>query len=93
MVEEMCTLKRDIEHHNFGAVHRDTPLGWLRDEPRKLFVAQDKHGACAVERLVREEGGRLYPAANLKLFMITNNPDIATTDCLFYAVADDGSAL
>ncbi len=87
------TLKTDIEHHNFGTVTARTLLGWLRGDPRDLFLAQDRSGTCAVERLVREEQGVLYPAADLKLFMITNNPDIASADCVFYAVSDDGSAL
>ena len=42
---------------------------------------------------MRIEDGILYPAQPLKLFMITNNASIASSDCLFYAVADDGSAI
>ncbi|MGV6806748.1 MAG: succinylglutamate desuccinylase [bacterium] len=78
------TLKTTIEHHNFGQVAPDTLLGWVSDDVKALFSATDKHGKCAVERLVRVEDGRLYPAAPMQLFMITNNPEIATTDCIFY---------
>jgi hypothetical protein len=42
---------------------------------------------------VRISDGKLYPAQPLKLFMITNNAAIAHSDCLFYAVADDGSSI
>ena len=42
---------------------------------------------------LRIEDGILYPAQQLKLFMITNNAAIAHSDCLFYAVADDGSSI
>lgn len=84
------TLKPDIEHHNFGGVTPDTLLGWASADARKLFSAQDSGGRCAVSRLVRIEDGRLYPAQALKLFMITNNASIACSDCLFYAVKDDG---
>jgi hypothetical protein len=87
------TLKPDIEHHNFGGVTPDTVLGWARGPERRLFAAQDAGGRCAVTRLVRIEDGILYPAQPLKLFMITNNASIASSDCLFYAVADDGSAI
>ena len=59
---------------------------------RSLFSALDA-GGCAVTRLVRIDNGELYPARPLKLFMITNNAAIAESDCLFYAVADDGSAI
>ena len=96
--EESCptydiTLRTDIEHHNFGSVTPDTLLGWAEGPARKLFTAQDMGGRCAVTNIVRIEKGRLYPAQSLKLFMITNNAAIAQSDCLFYAVADDGSAI
>ncbi|MCB1688532.1 MAG: succinylglutamate desuccinylase/aspartoacylase family protein [Halioglobus sp.] len=87
------TLRTDIEHHNFGSVSADTLLGWARGSERSLFTALDASGRCAVTRLVRIVDGELYPARPLKLFMITNNAAIAESDCLFYAVADDGSAI
>ncbi len=87
------TLRTDIEHLNFGSVTPQTPLGWTAAAERDLFVASDQGGRCAVSRLVRVCDGQLYPAQALKLFMITNNPEIASTDCLFYAVADDGKAI
>lgn len=87
------TLRLDIEHHNFGGVTPDTLLGWAGGRERDLFSALDAGGRCAVTRLVRIEEGKLYPAQPLKLFMITNNAAIAEADCLFYAVADDGSTI
>lgn len=96
--EEPCdnydiTLKPDIEHHNFGGVTDDTLLGWARASEKQLFTAQDAGGRCAVTKLVRIEDGEVYPAQALKLFMITNNAAIAHSDCLFYAVSDDGSSI
>ena len=87
------TLTPDIEHHNFGCVSADTHLGWAQAPERQLFSALDSSGCCAVSQLVRVEQGRLYAAQPLKLFMITNNAVIAQSDCLFYAVADDGSMI
>ncbi len=87
------TLCTDIEHHNFGVVHRETCLGWVRREPQELFRATDAAGRCAVDTLVRSEAGALYPTRDLKLFMITTNAGIAQSDCLFYAVAGSGEAL
>lgn len=87
------TLKPDIEHYNFGVISADTQLGWAAGDARRLFTALDAGGRCAVSRLVRIEEGALYPAQSLKLFMITNNSAIAQSDCLFYAVADDGSTV
>jgi hypothetical protein len=87
------TLRPDIEHHNFGAVTPDTTLGWAQGDASRLFRAVDASGACAVRRLVRVEAGRLRPAQPLKLFMIATNAGIAQSDCLFYAVADDGAPI
>ncbi|GAB5450600.1 MAG: hypothetical protein Hals2KO_09280 [Halioglobus sp.] len=87
------TLRPDIEHLNFGSVAPHVQLGWARVPVQELFVATDAGGRCAVTRLVRIEDNEIYPAQPLKLFMITTNPDIASTDCLCYAVADDGSSL
>lgn len=87
------TLRLDVEHHNFGGVTTDTLLGWASAPERSLFTARDMGGRCAVTKLVRIDNGELYPAQPLKLFMITNNAAIAESDCLFYAVADDGSAI
>lgn len=87
------TLKPDIEHHNFGTISPDTQLGWAQDDERRLFSALDANGQCAVSRLIRIDQGKLYPAQPLKLFMITTNAAIAESDCLFYAVADNGCAI
>ncbi len=87
------TLRPDIENYNFGTVTHESHLGWVAQEATHLFSAIDAHGQCAVQRLVRIEDGKLYPARALKLFMITNNADIARSDCLFYAVADDGRTI
>ncbi len=87
------TLLPDIENFNFGTVSPTTQLGWARGDERSLFTASDASGRCAVNKLVRIEDGKLYPAQALKLFMITNNAAIAHSDCLLYAVADDDSSV
>ena len=84
------TLRPDIEHHNFGTISPETQLGWAQDDLHRLFSAFDANGRCAVSRLVRIDQGKLYPAQRLKLFMITTNAAIAESDCLFYAVAENG---
>lgn len=86
------TLRSDIEHHNFGELSVDTPLGWVKDDPQALFRAKDAFGRCAVKSLVRSDSGLLFPSRRLKLFMITTNASIAESDCLFYAVAADGES-
>lgn len=91
--DDDITLLPSVERYNFGSVTPETQLGWAARDVRKLFTALDAGGRCAVGKLVRIEDGKLYPAAPLKLFMITNNATIAQLDCLFYAVADDASTV
>lgn len=80
------TLKPDIERLNFGEVTPDTQLGWMQGDPERWFRAVDGQGRCAVSRLVNVREGRLHPAAPMRLFMVTTNPGIALSDCLYYAV-------
>ncbi|MEM1402710.1 MAG: succinylglutamate desuccinylase/aspartoacylase family protein [Pseudomonadota bacterium] len=87
------TLRLDIEHHNFGIVSSSQQLGWISGNPIDLFSATDANGRCAVSSIVRVEDGQLYPASDLKLFMITTNAGIAEADCLFYAVEADGTPI
>ena len=87
------TLRPDIESLNFGTVSAETPLGWISGDLQSVFTAVDMTGQCAVARIVRQEGNRLYPAGPRKFFMVTNKADIALSDCLLYAVAADGQAL
>jgi hypothetical protein len=88
------TLRADIEHHNFGSVDSCTPLGWMhRRSRRALFRAVDATGRCAVAALVRSERGDLFPGTGSQAVHDHDQRNIAETDCLFYAVADDGGAI
>lgn len=88
------TLRPDIEHFNFGLTPAGTHLGWVhRAGLHDLFVARNTAHTCVLEDLVRLVGGELRTCQPLKLFMITTHPDIARSDCLFYAVTPDGLEL
>jgi len=78
------TLKTDIEHHNFGLVTADTLLGWVGDGAMDKLAAFDSERSNHFKALYREESGGLYPRSNQKMFMITSNPEIARSDCLWY---------
>ncbi|TXS95407.1 succinylglutamate desuccinylase [Parahaliea maris] len=84
--EADVTLLPDIERHNFQPVDPAVALGWVKGDAKRVFRARDGGGRCAVASLVRVEEGALFPAQRLKLFMVTNNPDIAQSDCICYAV-------
>ena len=87
------TLLADLEQHNFAIVPKGTSLGWTSSPPERLFRAQDGGGRCALSAIVKKEEGCLKAAQDLRLLMITNNAAIAESDCIFYAVAPDGSTI
>lgn len=89
---DLC-LRVDIEHFNFGEVCTETPLGWVTSRGWQGIRVVDSRGDNYRDSYLREEGGQLFPATPLKLFMITSNPTIAMSDCLCYAVRSTASAL
>jgi len=85
------TLRPDIEHHNFGTTPAGTHLGWIHGAGlHDLFIARNTAHTCVLADLVSLSGGELRTRRPLKLFMITTNPVIAKSDCLFYAVEETG---
>jgi hypothetical protein len=82
------TLKTEIEHHNFGLVTKDTLLGWVAADAMDKLAAFDAERLNHFKELYREENGGLYPRFNQKMFMITSNPEIARSDCLWYVALD-----
>lgn len=90
---DLCLLP-SIEHLNSGITAKDTQLGWVATEDlNTIFSSKNSREECVVNELVYIKEGALYAKRDLKLFMITSNPDIAKMDCLFYAVKDCGSEI
>ena len=87
------TLFPDVERHNFGSIQPDEPLGWIRPESWQKLSMKTPNGKEVLNQLLVERQGKLFPARPLKLFMITTNPTIAVSDCIFYAIAQDSSHL
>ena len=88
------TLRSDIDRHNFGVTPAGTLLGWVRGARlHDLFIARNRADTCVVEDLLCLADGELRTRRPLKLFMITTHPAIARSDCLLYAVQDDGQEL
>ena len=80
------TLKPDIEHHNFSIVDARTPLGYIDPESMQYLSARTTRGENHLHRYFHSVDGVFYPKQPLKLFMVTTNPIIARSDCLFYLV-------
>ena len=48
----------------------------------------DASGHDVIDQYFVSREGKLYPRTFLKLFMVTTNPSIAVSDCIFYAVKE-----
>lgn len=84
------TVPDSLEQLNFDLVEGGTLIGWLgRGDVSKYLVVNDASGQNVFERYFTVKGNQLLTAQPLKLFMITNRPDIALGDCLLYA-AEEG---
>ncbi|MEX0617638.1 MAG: succinylglutamate desuccinylase [Pseudohongiellaceae bacterium] len=80
------TLDVNVERYNFGKVTIDTPLGWAGPDLMEKLGAFDSHRRNHIRDLYQVRNGRLYPTSDQKLFMVTSDPRIAQSDCLWYAV-------
>ena len=80
------TFPPDIERRNFGIISPDEPLGWVGEKGLSILTAISHNRTENMEKVLRVNDGQIYPAQAIKAFMITTNPVIAKSDCLFYAV-------
>lgn len=80
------TLYPDLDRYNFGTIDAGEPIGWLG--PRGLAALQLRRasGVGSAEPLLALRSQRLVAARPFRPLMITTQPDIAKSDCLFYAV-------
>jgi hypothetical protein len=83
------TLHSDVEHFNFGEAAAGSVLGWLGDRGLSCLTARDALGREHINHYFEQAGNQLQTRQALRLFMVTKNPDIALSDCLFYLVPVD----
>lgn len=87
-------LDNSIEHFNAGVTPKGSLLGWVAGNSLdSVFHSKNRRDQCVLNELVFLDGDKLLTAQDLKLFMITANPDIAKSDCLFYAVKSNGEEI
>lgn len=80
------TLVPQVEHYNFGFVDAGTTLGYMADSIQATLTLESSTGEERLTEFFEVVEGRLVPRQTLKLFMVTTNPEIARSDCLFYLV-------
>ena len=83
------TIHKNIESFNFTPVDENNSLGRIVGEVNRHFrVRQNNQTRPAGDFFQRDGQGRLRPKRKMRLFMATNRPDIAASDCLFYFICE-----
>lgn len=80
------TLLPDLEQLNFKEVAPGTRLGIVSGELTDVLQARTSQGDDRLQHFFHIDDGYLTARVRMKFFMVTNNPEIARTDCLLYFV-------
>ena len=81
------TIWNNLESFSFTLVGEENSLGWLSGEVAHHFrIRQNERAHPADDFFQRDSDGIFRPKRKMRLFMATNRPDIATSDCLFYFI-------
>ena len=87
------TLRQDADQFNFGVLKQGETLGWVRDSSPGVVVARDAKGRDRTREMFAVVEGRLVVAQPSRIMMMTTNPQIAVSDCLFYCLPVSSSEL
>ncbi len=79
-----CTFRIDADTLNFTMLHPGAPIGWVGPHQLGLFLARDAKGQNRVEELFTVVNGELRIAQTGRILMMTTDPIMASSDCLFY---------
>ncbi len=80
------TLREDADQFNFGVLNQGETLGWVRDSTLGVVVARDAKGRDRTREMFSVVDNRLVVAQASRIMMMTTNPHIAASDCLFYCL-------
>ena len=83
----VLTLPSQAEKFNYGTLTKDESIGILGNEGFSALTAKDQRGREHIDAFFEARDGGLYPRHPIKVFMVTKNPLIAKTDCLFYFIS------
>jgi hypothetical protein len=80
------TLVGDIDRHNFELLLPGVPVGWLGPTGRWPIEARGADGADRSSEFFAVENGLLATRRAAVPIMMTTDPAVAQSDCLFYLV-------
>ncbi len=81
-------LQSELDRHNFGVVAVGMPLGWVGGRGLASLRVRAAHEVRGAKELLAVRRDRLIAASAFRPLMITTQPAIAASDCLFYAVLE-----
>jgi len=79
-------IKSNIEQLNYGISRKDQMLAWVDDKGLDNFELINEHGENVISDYFTCKKNVLTCAVDLRIFMATDNENIAINDCLFYVV-------
>jgi hypothetical protein len=82
----VITLPEQAYKFNYGMLTKDEFIGYLNQDGFAQLTAIDHLGNERLEEFFEEREGKLFSRHPIKVFMMTTNPFIAKTDCLFYFI-------
>ena len=82
------TLPPDVDRLNFGLWSQQETLGWVGKRGLEVLWAKNAMGQNLSSAIFSVHNGELRLAYPSRLMMVTTNPEIAKSDCLFYILPD-----
>jgi hypothetical protein len=86
------TISADIDRHNFELLVAGAPIGWVRGGAAWPLDARRPDGTECSHEIFHVRGGVLETRIDFIPIMMTTKPEIAKSDCLFYAARESDAA-
>jgi hypothetical protein len=84
------TVRQDVDRHNFSTMAAGEVVGWTPVDAPWPLVATGKTGEDVSRALFVRNGTELCTRREMVPVMMTTSPEIARSDCLFYALERRG---